>query len=41
MMEMDLLNYHPLTNNMTTTIASSDLLTFFRDTGHNPTLVEF
>ena len=40
MMEMDLLNYHPLTNDMTTAIAPSDLLTFIRDTGHNSALVE-
>jgi Ala-tRNA(Pro) deacylase len=40
MMEMDLLNYHPLTNGMTTTITPSNLLTFIRDTDHNPALVE-
>ena len=40
MMEMDLLNYHPLTNDMTTAIAPSDLLTFIRDTGHNSALIE-
>ena len=40
MMEMDLLNYHPLTNNMTTAITPSDLLAFIRDTGHDPDLVE-
>ena len=40
MMEMDLLNYHPLTNGMTTAITPSDLLTFIRDTGHNSVLVE-
>ena len=40
MMEMDLLNYHPLTNSMTTAITPSDLLTFIRDTGHKIALVE-
>ena len=35
MMEMDLLNYHPLTNNITTAIKPSDLLTFICDNGHN------
>ena len=40
MMEMDLLNYHPLTNSMTTAITPSNLLTFIRDTNHNPVLVE-
>lgn len=40
MMEMDLLNYHPLTNAMTTAITPEDLLAFIRDTGHEPALVE-
>ena len=40
MMGMDLLNYHPLTNNMTTAITPANLLIFIRDTGHNPALVE-
>jgi len=40
MMEMDLLNYHPLTNGMTSAITPSDLLKFIHDTGHNPALVE-
>jgi Ala-tRNA(Pro) deacylase len=31
-----LLNYHPLTNTMTTTIAREDLVTFLRATGHEP-----
>ena len=37
---MDLLNYHPLINTMTTAISPNDLLTFIRDTGHEPDLVE-
>ena len=40
MMEMDLLNYHPLTNNITTTITPSDLLIFMHDTGHNAVVVK-
>ncbi len=39
MMEMDLLNYHPLTNDMTTAISPDGLMTFIRDTGHEPNLV--
>jgi len=40
MMAMDLLNYHPLTNTMTTAITPEDLLKFIRNTGHEPDLVE-
>lgn len=40
MMTLDLLNYHPLTNAMTTAICPGDLLRFIRDTGHEPDLVE-
>jgi Ala-tRNA(Pro) deacylase len=40
MLEMGLLNFHPLTNGMTTAITPSDLLTFISDTNHNPVLVE-
>lgn len=36
MLEHDILNYHPLTNTMTTTIARGDLLKFLRATGHEP-----
>ncbi|SKA25808.1 prolyl-tRNA synthetase associated domain-containing protein [Consotaella salsifontis] len=32
----DMVNCHPLTNRATTTIATSDLLAFFRATGHEP-----
>lgn len=39
MMEHDLLNYHPLSNDATTTIASKDLLTFIRHCGHEPDIV--
>jgi Ala-tRNA(Pro) deacylase len=41
MMQIDLLNYHPLTNGMTTAITPSDLLIFISDTGHNPIEVKF
>lgn len=36
MMRHDVLNYHPLTNTMTTTISREDLLKFLRATGHEP-----
>ena len=36
MVEYDILNYHPLVNTMTTTIARDDLLTFLAATGHPP-----
>jgi len=36
MMRHEVLNYHPLTNTMTTTIARDDLLKFLRATGHEP-----
>jgi Ala-tRNA(Pro) deacylase len=36
MMEQALLNYHPLVNTMTTTIANVDLLRFIAATGHQP-----
>ena len=39
MMAHELLNYHPLTNEATTTIASTDLLRFLQDCGHEPRIV--
>ena len=39
MMAHHLLNYHPLVNTATTTIASADLVTFIRDCGHDPRIV--
>jgi Ala-tRNA(Pro) deacylase len=36
MMRHDLLNYHPLINTMTTSIARDDLLRFLEATGHPP-----
>jgi Ala-tRNA(Pro) deacylase len=36
MMEYDTLNYHPLLNTMTTTIARDDLVKFLEATGHPP-----
>jgi Ala-tRNA(Pro) deacylase len=39
MMRQPLVNYHPLRNDMTTTIASADLLRFLRHTGHVPEVV--
>jgi len=36
MMTVDLLNFHPLTNCATSTIASADLLRFIEDCGHVP-----
>ena len=39
MMEQPLLNYHPLKNDMTTTIASDDFRRFLISTGHVPEIV--
>ena len=36
MMEHAILNYHPLVNTMTTSIASVDLVKFLQATGHDP-----
>jgi len=41
MMRESWLNYHPLTNEATTTIASADLLIFLRAQGHEPLIVDF
>jgi Ala-tRNA(Pro) deacylase len=40
MMRQDLVNYHPLENSATTTIAASDLLAFIRACGHDPKIVD-
>jgi Ala-tRNA(Pro) deacylase len=34
-------NFHPLVNTATTTIAAADLITFLRATGHEPLLIDF
>ncbi|HEX7108444.1 MAG TPA: prolyl-tRNA synthetase associated domain-containing protein [Aestuariivirga sp.] len=39
MMEREILNYHPLKNDATTTIRSADLLAFIRSCGHEPRVV--
>ena len=39
MMRLAMLNFHPLKNDATTTISSSDLTTFIKATGHNPRIV--
>jgi hypothetical protein len=39
MMEREILNYHPLKNDATTTIRSADLLTFIKSCGHEPRVV--
>jgi len=36
MMEFETLNYHPLVNTMTTSIARGDLVKFLESTGHLP-----
>lgn len=36
MLEHEMLNYHPLTNTMTTSIARDDLIKFLAATGHPP-----
>jgi Ala-tRNA(Pro) deacylase len=39
MMELDLVNYHPLTNQATTTLSPGDLLAFIEACGHQPQMV--
>lgn len=39
MMEHDVVNYHPLENTATTTIAAGDLVEFVRSCGHQPQIV--
>lgn len=39
MMRHAVLNFHPLINTMTTSIAASDLLTFLKATGHDPRIL--
>lgn len=39
--EGDVLNFHPLTNTMTTSIARADFLRFLEDVGHEPMVVGF
>jgi Ala-tRNA(Pro) deacylase len=39
MMAQAVLNFHPLTNTMTTSIASADLIRFLEATGHRPRIV--
>jgi Ala-tRNA(Pro) deacylase len=36
MMEHETLNFHPLVNTMTTSIARGDLVKFLESTGHRP-----
>jgi Ala-tRNA(Pro) deacylase len=40
LMAHELVNCHPLENDATTTLASTDLLRFIRATGHEPVLVD-
>lgn len=39
MMAQAVLNYHPLVNTMTTTIARDDLVRFLEETGHKPRIL--
>ncbi|MEM7041791.1 MAG: prolyl-tRNA synthetase associated domain-containing protein, partial [Pseudomonadota bacterium] len=39
MLDHELLNYHPLTNEATTTIRSADLLAFIEAMGHKPDVI--
>ncbi len=41
MMALDLVNYHPLTNEATTTIRPEDLLAFIAACGHEPVIIDF
>lgn len=40
MMRESLLNYHPLTNEQTTAITPTDLITFLETVGHSPQIVD-
>ena len=40
MLECALLNYHPLTNAATTTIAAADLTRFIEACGHRPRIID-
>ncbi len=40
MMQNELLNYHPLKNDATTTIAADDLITFIKSCGHSVQIVD-
>ena len=40
MMQHPMLNYHPLRNTMTTSIARDDLVRFLAATGHPPRILE-
>lgn len=40
LMRHDMLNFHPLENDATTTIAREDLLTFLNATGHEPRIMD-
>ncbi len=40
MMDLDLLNYHPLTNEQTITIAAADLRRFLDACGHQPAVMD-
>ncbi len=41
MLDHDVLNYHPLSNDMTTAIAPADLVRFLEATGHAPAFLDF
>ncbi len=40
MMRHEVLNFHPLINTMTTSIAARDLVTFIKATGHEPRILQ-
>jgi Ala-tRNA(Pro) deacylase len=40
LMENDIINAHPLSNDATTSISSSDLLRFVKETGHDPLVLK-
>jgi Ala-tRNA(Pro) deacylase len=41
MLRVDPLNYHPLTNEMTTAIGPQGLIAFLRASGYQPTVIDF
>jgi Ala-tRNA(Pro) deacylase len=40
LMDNDIINAHPLTNEATTSIRSSDLVRFIKATGHDPVILK-
>ena len=41
LLDHEIVNFHPLSNDATTAISREDLVKFARDTGHEPVIVDF